>query len=110
MRTEPITADTTEPRKTFSAAAHAISCLGLQHSLAHPDDLALAAKHVAAALAWRVNLHREGVKKEIKLLLDLAHGLAESGRFAQEVTTRLEVVPHDRFPGQSRLDNLARRS
>lgn len=76
----------------LSAAAHAISSLGLQYSLAHDDDLALAARHEAAALARRVNLHREGTKKEIKILISLAHGLAESGRFAQAVAAQREVV------------------
>lgn len=83
----------------LSAAAHAISSLGLQYSLAHDDDLALAAKHEAAALARRVNLHREGTKKEIKILINLAHGLAESGRFAQAVAAQREVVDIYRATG-----------
>lgn len=83
----------------LNAAAHAISSLGLQYSAAHADDLALAARHEAAALARRLNLQRGDSKKEIKILMDLAHGLAEAGQFAQAVTVRREVVDIYRATG-----------
>ncbi|MEU8899362.1 tetratricopeptide repeat protein [Nocardia sp. NPDC048505] len=76
----------------ITAAMHAIASLGLQYSLAHADDLSLAAKHEAAELARRVNLHREGKRQEIAILADLAHCLAEFGRFAQAVAVQQEVV------------------
>jgi hypothetical protein len=76
----------------LNAAAHAISSLGLQYSLAHADDSALTAQHEAAALARRINLQRGNTNKEIKILMDLAHSLAEAGQFAQAVTAQLEIV------------------
>jgi hypothetical protein len=76
----------------LAAAAHAISSLGLQYSLAHADDRALTAKTEAAALARQMNQQREGTEKESRLLMELAHGLAEAGRFTHAVTTQLEVV------------------
>lgn len=91
----------------LSHAMRAISSLGLQYSLAHTDDLALTAKHEAAALARRINLQREGVKKESKILADLAHGLAESGQFAQAVAVQREVVAIYRATGHDLFDNLA---
>jgi hypothetical protein len=83
----------------LNAAAHAISSLGLQYSLAHADDLALAAKHEAAVLARLVNRQRDHTRKEIKILMDLAHGLAEAGQFTQAVTAQREVVDIYRATG-----------
>jgi tetratricopeptide (TPR) repeat protein len=75
----------------LSAAMRAISSLGLQYSLAHADDLSLAAKHEAAALGRQVNAHGEG-KKGTEVLAVLAHGLAESGQFDQAVAVQRDVV------------------
>ncbi|MEO6089628.1 MAG: hypothetical protein ABIQ18_41625 [Umezawaea sp.] len=95
----------------LNSAMRAISRLGMQYSLAHADDLALAAKHEAAALARRFNLHREGTEKEARILADLAHGLAESGQFAPAAATQVELVDiyrATRSPGGYSLpDNLA---
>ncbi|MFD8500203.1 tetratricopeptide repeat protein [Amycolatopsis sp. NPDC059657] len=76
----------------LGAAMQAIASLGQQYSLVHADSLALAARHEAAALARRVNSHREGGTQESKILADLAHGLAECGQFAQAATVEREVV------------------
>ncbi|MFG2137722.1 tetratricopeptide repeat protein [Streptomyces sp. NPDC048650] len=76
----------------LGAAAHAISSLGLQYSLAHTDERSLAAKTEAAALTRRMNRHRTDTGKEVQILGRLAHGLAEAGRFAQAVTAQREVV------------------
>ncbi|MEV7659118.1 tetratricopeptide repeat protein [Streptomyces anulatus] len=76
----------------LAAAAHAISSLGLQYSLAHTDDRALAARTEAAELARRLNRQRDDGKKEIKILGVLAHGLAEAGQFERAVTAQREVV------------------
>ncbi|MGW1656746.1 tetratricopeptide repeat protein [Streptomyces atratus] len=76
----------------LAAAAHAISSLGLQYSLAHADDRSLAAKTEAAALARQLNRHRDDGKKEIKILGAFAHGLAEAGQFERAVTAQREVV------------------
>lgn len=76
----------------LAAAAHAISSLGLQYSLAHADDRSLTAKTEAAALARQMNQQRQGTAKESRLLMELTHGLAETGQFAHAVTTQLEVA------------------
>lgn len=76
----------------LAAAAHAISSLGLQHSLAHADARSLAAKTEAADLARQLNRHRDAGKKEIKILGAFAHGLAEAGQFERAVTAQREVV------------------
>jgi len=76
----------------LAAAAHAISSLGLQYSLAHADDLSLTAKTEAAALARQLNRHREDGKKEIQILGAFAHGLAEAGQFERAVTAQRDVV------------------
>jgi tetratricopeptide (TPR) repeat protein len=76
----------------LTAAAHAVSSLALQYSLAHDDTRALAARHEAAVLARRVNLLREDADKDTAILLDLAHGLAEAGQFQEAVAVQLEVV------------------
>jgi hypothetical protein len=89
------------------AAMHAISSLGRRYSRVHADDLALAAKHEAAALARRINQHRADGKKEVKILADLAHGLAESGQFPQAVAAQREVVDMCRATDAGWFDNLA---
>ncbi|WP_203840407.1 tetratricopeptide repeat protein [Winogradskya humida] len=71
----------------------------MQYSLTHADDLALAARHEAAAFARRVNLGRDAARKETKILMDLAHGLAEAGRFGEAVTVQLEIVDLYRASG-----------
>ncbi|MCE7002333.1 hypothetical protein LWC34_05735 [Kibdelosporangium philippinense] len=75
----------------LTAAMHAISSLSLQYSLAHADELALAANYEATALARRVNAVLEHGKKT-SVVADLAHRLAEFGQFAQAVEVELEVV------------------
>jgi len=85
----------------LEAAARAISSLGLQYSLAHADDRSLAAKSEAAALARQLN-HGEDTTKEIQILSELAHALAESGQFAQAATAQREIVDIDRGAGPGR--------
>lgn len=76
----------------LNAAAHALSSLGLQYSLAHADDLSLAARHEAADIARRFNLRCESTKTETRLLMELGYGLAEAAQFAQAVAVQREVV------------------
>lgn len=76
----------------LNAAAHALSSLGLQYSLAHADELSLAAKHEAADLTRRFNLRRESAQTETRLLMELGYGLAEAAQFAQAVAVQREVV------------------
>ncbi|MFD5519324.1 tetratricopeptide repeat protein [Streptomyces sp. NPDC127066] len=76
----------------LAAAMHAISCLGLHYSSAHADDRSLAAKTEAAALARKLNRHRQDGSKEVKILGAFAHGLAEAGRFERAVAAQREVV------------------
>ncbi|GIM70313.1 hypothetical protein Aco04nite_19600 [Winogradskya consettensis] len=46
-----------------------------------------------------MNLGRDAVHKETKILMDLAHGLAEAGRFGEAVTVQLEIVDFCRASG-----------
>ncbi|WP_432970554.1 tetratricopeptide repeat protein [Dactylosporangium sp. CA-233914] len=82
-------------------AFRVISRLALQYSRAHADELALAARQEAVALARRAAPRPADVDK--KALLDLARGLAEAGRFAEAVTVQTEVVElyRDRGAGDS---------
>lgn len=50
------------------------------------------AKTEAAELARRLNRHRDGGRKEIRILGAFAHGLAEAGQFERAVTAQREVV------------------
>ncbi|MGW2867780.1 hypothetical protein [Kitasatospora sp. NPDC001225] len=92
----------------LAAAARALASLALQLSLAHADGPALAARREAADLARRAEADQpvEGLGQAAVLHADLAHGLAEAGRFDEAVDAARTVADRSRAvtePGGSDL-------
>jgi tetratricopeptide (TPR) repeat protein len=71
-------------------AGRAVAALGRQYTYAHADAPALAARQEAVALA------RQAGGADQRLLMDLAHGLAEAGRFEEAVAVQAEIAELDR--------------
>ncbi|MFF2746827.1 hypothetical protein ACFVVA_14935 [Kitasatospora sp. NPDC058048] len=82
----------------LGAAANALASLALKYSLAHADGPALAARQEAADLARRAEADRpvEGLGRAAVLHADLAHGLAEAGRFDEAVDAARAVADRSR--------------
>ncbi|MFJ9440549.1 hypothetical protein ACIRRH_01610 [Kitasatospora sp. NPDC101235] len=82
----------------LGAACHALSSLALHHSLAHADDRALAARQEAADLARRAEADQPvpDLGRAAVMRADLAHGLAEAGRFDEAVDAARAVADRSR--------------
>ncbi|MFD8784479.1 hypothetical protein [Kitasatospora sp. NPDC059599] len=82
----------------LGGASHALSSLALWYSLAHADDLALAARREAADLARRAEEERPepGFGRADVMRADLAHALAEAGRFDEAVDAARAVADRAR--------------
>ncbi|MFE7527837.1 hypothetical protein ACFU7Y_19280 [Kitasatospora sp. NPDC057542] len=82
----------------LGAASHTLSSLALHHSLAHADDLALVARQEAADLARRAEVARPvpDLGQAAVMRADLAHGLAEAGRFDEAVDAARAVADRSR--------------
>ncbi|MFD4654181.1 hypothetical protein ACFWP2_00995 [Kitasatospora sp. NPDC058444] len=92
----------------LGAAANALASLALKYSLAHADDLALAARQEAADLASRAEAARPvpDLGRAAVLRADLSHALAEAGRFDEAVDAARAVAARSRAvtePGGSDL-------
>lgn len=79
-------------RTRVRAAMHAFSRLGQCCSRAHLDDRSLAARSEAASLARQAG-------GDGRILVALAHALAEAGRFAEAVDVQTEAVDGYRAAG-----------
>ncbi|MFG2904740.1 hypothetical protein ACGF13_06685 [Kitasatospora sp. NPDC048286] len=82
----------------LAAASHALSSLALEYSIVHADDLALVARQEAADLARRAEVVRPvpDLGRAAVMRADLAHGLAEAGRFDEAVDAARAVADRSR--------------
>ncbi|MFJ6380472.1 hypothetical protein ACIQI7_10790 [Kitasatospora sp. NPDC092039] len=95
----------------LGAAANALASLALECSLAHADGLALAARQEAADLASCAEAARPvpDLGRAAVLRADLAHALAEAGRFDEAVDAARAVAARSRAVTEPGGTDLTRR-